>query len=130
MLKIHFFSGLRSLQYKAECLDWSGSLLLQIEAALSSDYGRDLINLICTLPTLKNPNYHFNNVFKGTVHLKILIQVSFTLESWVKFSNPQNISGVCYNCFKALKKTQQHKTELRIASSNPSLCKLQDPKLI
>ena len=35
-----FFSGPRSLQYKAECLGWSGSLLLQTEAALISDYGR------------------------------------------------------------------------------------------
>ena len=37
----HFFSGPRSLQYKAERLGWSGSLLLQIEAALIGDYGRE-----------------------------------------------------------------------------------------
>ena len=36
-----FFSGLCSLQYKAERLGWSGSLLLQTEAALISDYGRE-----------------------------------------------------------------------------------------
>ena len=36
-----FFSGPRSLQYTAERLGWSGSLLLQTEAALISDYGRE-----------------------------------------------------------------------------------------
>ena len=39
-----FFSGLRSLQYKAEHLGWSGSLLLQTEAALIGDFGRKQIN--------------------------------------------------------------------------------------
>ena len=33
-----FFSGPRSLQYKAEHLGWSGSLLLQTEAVLIGDY--------------------------------------------------------------------------------------------
>ena len=37
----HFFSGPHSLQYKAERLGWSGSLLLQTEAALIGDYGRE-----------------------------------------------------------------------------------------
>ena len=37
----HFFSGPRSLQYKAERLGWSGSLLLQTEAVLIGDYGRE-----------------------------------------------------------------------------------------
>ena len=41
VLKIRFASGLRSLQYKAEPLGWSGSLLLQTEAALIADYGRE-----------------------------------------------------------------------------------------
>ena len=41
MLKIRFTFGLHSLQYKAERLGWSGSLLLQTEAARVSDYGRD-----------------------------------------------------------------------------------------
>ena len=41
MVKICFASGLHSLQYKAERLGWSGSLLLQTEAALISDYGRE-----------------------------------------------------------------------------------------
>ena len=36
-----FFSGPRSLQYKAECPGWSGSLFLQTEAVLISDYGKD-----------------------------------------------------------------------------------------
>ena len=36
-----FFSGPRSLQYKAERLVWSGSLLLQTEAALIRDYDRE-----------------------------------------------------------------------------------------
>ena len=36
-----FFSGPRSLQYKAERLGWSGSLLLQTEAALIGSYGRE-----------------------------------------------------------------------------------------
>ena len=39
-----FFSGPRSLQYEAECLGWSGSLLLQTEAALIGDYGREQID--------------------------------------------------------------------------------------
>ena len=41
MVKIRFASGLCSLQYKAECLGWSGSLLLQTEAALIGNYGRE-----------------------------------------------------------------------------------------
>ena len=41
VVKIRFASGLSSLQYKAERLGWSGSLLLQTEAALISDYGRE-----------------------------------------------------------------------------------------
>ena len=44
MDKIRFASGPRSLQYKAERLGWSGSLLLQTEAALIGDYGRGQIN--------------------------------------------------------------------------------------
>ena len=43
MVKIHFASGLRLLQYKAERLGWSGSLLLQTEAALIGKYGREQI---------------------------------------------------------------------------------------
>ena len=43
MLKIRFTFGHRSLQYKTERLGWSGSLLLQTEAALISDYGREQI---------------------------------------------------------------------------------------
>ena len=39
-----FFSGPRSLQYKAERLGWSSSLLLQTEAALISDHGREQID--------------------------------------------------------------------------------------
>ena len=38
MVKIRFASGPRSLQCKAERLGWSGSLLLQTEAALIGDY--------------------------------------------------------------------------------------------
>ena len=34
----------RSLQYKAERLGWSGSLLVQTEAALIADYGRKQID--------------------------------------------------------------------------------------
>ena len=41
MVKICFASRLHSLQYKAERLGWSGSLPLQTEAALISDYGRE-----------------------------------------------------------------------------------------
>ena len=37
----HFISGPRSLQYKAERLGWSSTLLLQTEAALIGDYGRE-----------------------------------------------------------------------------------------
>ena len=37
----HFFSGPCSLQYKAERLGWSISLLLQTEAALIGDYGTE-----------------------------------------------------------------------------------------
>ena len=44
MIKIRFASGLLSLQYKAERLGWSGSLLLQTEAALIGDYGREQID--------------------------------------------------------------------------------------
>ena len=44
MIKFRFFSGPRSLQYKAERLGWSGSLLLQTEAALIGDYGREQID--------------------------------------------------------------------------------------
>ena len=40
MVKIHFASGICSLQYKAKCLGWSGSLLLQTEAALIGNYDR------------------------------------------------------------------------------------------
>ena len=43
MLKIHFASGLCSMQYKAEHLGRSGSLLLQTEAAVIGDYGRKQI---------------------------------------------------------------------------------------
>ena len=39
-----FFPGPHSLQYKAERLGWSGSLLLQTEAVLISDYGREQID--------------------------------------------------------------------------------------
>ena len=41
MVKFSFFSGPRSLQYKAERLGWSSSLLLQTEAVLIGDYGRE-----------------------------------------------------------------------------------------
>ena len=41
VVKIHFASGPCSLQYKAERLGWSGSLLLQTEAAMIGDYGRE-----------------------------------------------------------------------------------------
>ena len=41
MLKIRFASGHCSLHSKAERLGWSGSLLLQTEAALIGDYGRE-----------------------------------------------------------------------------------------
>ena len=41
MLKIGFAPGHRSLQYKAEHLGWSSFLLLQTEAALICDYGRE-----------------------------------------------------------------------------------------
>ena len=40
----HFFSGPCSLQYKAERLGWSDSLLLQTEAVLISDYCREQID--------------------------------------------------------------------------------------
>ena len=39
--KIHFASGLHSLQNKAERLGKSGSLLLQTEAALIGNYRTD-----------------------------------------------------------------------------------------
>ena len=41
MVKICFASGLRSLLYKAERLGWSGSLVVQTEAALIRNYGRE-----------------------------------------------------------------------------------------
>ena len=41
MVKVHFAPGLHSLQYKAENLGWSSSLLLQTEAALIRNYGRE-----------------------------------------------------------------------------------------
>ena len=44
MVKVCFFGGPRSLQYKAEHLGWSGSMLLQTEAALIGDYGRKQID--------------------------------------------------------------------------------------
>ena len=44
MVTIHFASGLHSLQYKAEHLGWSGSLLLQTEVALIGNYGREQID--------------------------------------------------------------------------------------
>ena len=40
VVKIRFASGARSLQYKAERLGWSGSLLLHTEAALIGDCSR------------------------------------------------------------------------------------------
>ena len=49
MVKFSFFSGLCSLQYKAEHLGWSSSLLLQTEAALISDYSREQIDYIYVL---------------------------------------------------------------------------------
>ena len=44
MVKFHFSSGPHSLQYKAERLGWSSALLLQTEAALIGDYGREQID--------------------------------------------------------------------------------------
>ena len=48
LLALHFLnrrtSGPCSLQYKAERLGWSGSLLLQTEAALIGDYSREQID--------------------------------------------------------------------------------------
>ena len=41
MVKIGFASEHHSLQYKAVRLGWSSNLLLQTEAALISDYGRE-----------------------------------------------------------------------------------------
>ena len=41
MVNICFASGLHSLQYKAERLGWSSSLLLQTEAALIDNYGKE-----------------------------------------------------------------------------------------
>ena len=49
MDKIRFASGPRSLQYKAERLGWSGSLLLQTEAALIDNYSREQTNYRCVL---------------------------------------------------------------------------------
>ena len=43
-VKFHFFSGPCPLQYKAEHLGWSNSLLLQTDAALISDYDREQID--------------------------------------------------------------------------------------
>ena len=51
-----------SLQYKAECLGWSGSLPLQIEAALIGEYGKEQIDyryVLYMTPTSKNMNYPF-----------------------------------------------------------------------
>ena len=50
------------LQYKAEHLGWSGSLLLQTEAAQIRNYGREQIDYRYVLyilyhPTSRNPNY-------------------------------------------------------------------------
>ena len=62
MVKNRFASGPRSLQYKAERLGWSDSLLLQTEAALIGDYGREQINyryVLYMAPTSKNTNYPF-----------------------------------------------------------------------
>ena len=39
-----FFSGPRSLQYEAERLSWSSSLLLQTEAAMIGDYTMEQID--------------------------------------------------------------------------------------
>ena len=41
VVKFGYFSEPRSLQYKAKRLGWSGSLLLQTEAALIGDYGKE-----------------------------------------------------------------------------------------
>ena len=49
VVKIRFASGPRSLQYKAERLGWSGSLLLQTEAVLIGDYSREQIDYRCVL---------------------------------------------------------------------------------
>ena len=56
VVEIRFESGLRSLQYKAERLGWSGSLLLQTEAALIGNYGREqTIDLYFICPHFKKP---------------------------------------------------------------------------
>ena len=64
----HFFSGPHSLQYKAERLGWSGSLLLQTEAALISDYGREQINYsyVLYMTPLKKKKKKKNYPFKAT----------------------------------------------------------------
>ena len=55
---ISLFLWTRSLQYKAERLGWSGSLLLQTEAALISDYGTEQIDyryVLYMTPLQKTP---------------------------------------------------------------------------
>ena len=60
MLKIRFASAHYSLQHKAECLGWSGSQLLQIEAALIGDYGGEQIDYRYVLyMTPASKNYPF-----------------------------------------------------------------------
>ena len=69
-----FFSGPRSLQYKAEHLGWSGSLLLQTEAALIGDYSREQIDyryVLYMTPLQKTRTIPLNSV-KNTLSLKII----------------------------------------------------------
>ena len=62
------FTGIHLLQYKAERLGWSGSLLLQTEAALIADYSRKQIHyryVLYMTPLQKTP----------TIPLKLLVGV-------------------------------------------------------
>ena len=78
MLKFRFFSGPRSLQYKAEHLGWSGSLLLQTEVALTGDYGREQIDyryVIYMTPLQKTQTIPLRLSLPYTVNKLFLAQV-------------------------------------------------------
>ena len=60
---ILIFLWTRLLQYKAERLGWSGSLLLQTEASLIADYGRkqiDYRDVLYMTPLQKTPTIPLN----------------------------------------------------------------------
>ena len=95
-----FFSGLCSLQYKAERLGWSDSLLLQTEAVLIADYSREQIDYryvlymtplqkTWTIP-LRSVSAKLMNLNSNSANMDVATKKLKMLKTWEDLYNHHN----------------------------------------